>query len=53
VDDEEMVGETAKIVLERQGHIGGVAQEGGRALKNFCADPDKFDVVITDLTMPR
>ena len=48
-----MVGETAIMVLERQGHTVEVAREGGRALENFRADPDKFGVVVTDLTMPR
>lgn len=53
VDDEVMVSETAKMVLERQGYTVETTLNGPEALERFRANPDKYDLVITDLTMPK
>ncbi len=53
VDDEDMIVEMGREMLERLGyHV--TAQNGSvDALETFRAQPDKFDLVITDLTMPN
>jgi len=53
VDDEEMIVNMATLTLERIGcevvaHTNSVA-----ALEAFRADPSRFDLVITDQTMPK
>lgn len=53
VDDEVMVSETAKMILERQGYTVETTLNGPEALEKFRANPDKYDLVITDLTMPK
>jgi CheY-like chemotaxis protein len=53
VDDEESLLVAGKGLLERYGHEVTVKTDGAEALEAFRADPDGFDVVITDQTMPR
>ena len=53
VDDEESLLVAGKGLLERYGHEVTVKTDGAEALEAFRADPDAFDVVITDQTMPR
>ncbi len=52
VDDEEMLAEMDKTMLERLGYEVTVQTASGEALALFERDPDQFDAVITDQTMP-
>jgi PAS domain S-box-containing protein len=52
VDDEESLVRLARRVLERVGYEVEACVEAGDALTRFGADPEGFDVVITDLSMP-
>jgi len=53
VDDEPAVRELARTVLERAGGAVTLASDGQEALEAIEADPERFDVVLLDLTMPR
>jgi CheY-like chemotaxis protein len=53
VDDEETVGDILKHVLERLGYKVAVKYNGLEALELFKSDPDQFDIVITDMIMPK
>ncbi len=52
VDDEEILAEMGKHMLERLGYHVTVRKSSLEALKTFQNQPDQFDVVITDQTMP-
>jgi signal transduction histidine kinase/ActR/RegA family two-component response regulator len=53
VDDEPMVRDVAEAILRRQGLTVVTATDGEDAVRVFSADPDRFAVVLLDLTMPR
>ena len=53
VDDEQAIAETGKQVLEALGYKVAAKTSGIEALEAFRAHPDKFDLVITDQTMPN
>ncbi|MBT3260409.1 MAG: response regulator, partial [Deltaproteobacteria bacterium] len=53
VEDEVDILEALQNLLVRQGYSVTPFTEGISALKAFKADPDKFDLVITDMTMPK
>jgi len=53
VDDEEGVVFAGKKMLERLGYRVITCRDGLDALDIFRADPEGFDLVITDQTMPR
>ena len=53
VDDEFMIADTMKIMMEQLGYKVKAFTESSRALEVFESDPDAFDLVITDMTMPR
>jgi signal transduction histidine kinase/ActR/RegA family two-component response regulator len=53
IDDEPMVRDVADAILRRQGLTVVTAADGIEALQIFSADPDRFAVVLLDLTMPR
>ena len=53
VDDEEMLLELGKEILESLGHAVTVRKSSREALVTFQNQPDLFDVVITDQTMPE
>lgn len=53
VDDEKLLCTTNKRMLERLGYQVTVKLCGVDALDLFSRQPDQFDVVITDQTMPR
>jgi PAS domain S-box-containing protein len=53
IDDEEAIAELGKEMLERCGYKVTTLTSGIEALELFKARPDKFDLVITDLTMPN
>lgn len=52
VDDEQMLAELGQTMLERLGYTVTVRMESLEALATFESQPDAFDLVITDQTMP-
>ncbi len=53
VDDEEMILELLSRTLSRLNYHVTIANSGKDALQIFEQDPDQFDLVLTDLTMPK
>ena len=53
VDDEESIVAMAKMLLARLGYDVTICRNGEEALEAFLADPRRFDLVITDQTMPK
>jgi len=53
VDDDEMISGASKIVLEREGYQVTVANDGQEALELFQKDSRAYNLIITDLTMPK
>jgi PAS domain S-box-containing protein len=52
VDDEEILAELGKELLESLGYMVVTKTNSFEALETFRADPQGFDLVITDMTMP-
>jgi len=52
VDDEILIVKMEKQRLERLGYKVTTHTSSVEAFEEFCSDPDKFDLVITDMTMP-
>ncbi len=52
VDDEPLVVDMAKAMLERLGYRVTPETDSKAALETFRAHPDRFDLVVTDMTMP-
>ena len=53
VDDEELLADLGKRLLQHLGYEVSVRTSSVEALKAFRAQPDKFDLVITDMAMPN
>jgi PAS domain S-box-containing protein len=53
VDDEPAILETSQAILERQGYKVTTFNDSLAALKSFTENPNQFDLVITDMTMPH
>ena len=53
VDDQDMIAQMEKQMLERLGYQVTARNSSIDALEAFRVQPDKFDLVITDLTMPN
>ena len=53
VDDEETIARMGKKMLERLGYDVTSRASSTDALEAFRAAPDKYDLVITDMTMPQ
>ena len=53
VDDEQPLVEIGKQMLERLGYKVDTRTSSVEALNLFTADPDRFDLVITDIVMPN
>ncbi len=53
VDDEKDILEPLQIILREQGYHITTFTEGLSALEAFKKTPEQFDIVITDLTMPK
>lgn len=53
VDDEELLVEWGQAALERLGYTVTALTDSMEALKLFSVDPSRFDLVITDQTMPK
>ena len=52
VDDEADIAELEKEMVERLGYSAKAVVESGAALALFRENPDKYDLVLTDQTMP-
>ncbi len=52
VDDEEALAFLAQNMLNHLGYQADVYTRSDQALEAFASDPDRFDLVITDQTMP-
>ncbi len=52
IDDEEILAEMGKQLLERLGYRVTVRQSSMEGLSTFQSQPEQFDLVITDQTMP-
>jgi two-component system cell cycle sensor histidine kinase/response regulator CckA len=53
VDDEPMIRDVAQAILQRLGLDSVLATDGDEAVRLFAAEPDRFAVILLDLTMPR
>ncbi|HOI05944.1 MAG TPA: response regulator [Deltaproteobacteria bacterium] len=53
IDDEDMVLSSLNRALEKYGYRVSAMKDPLEALELFSRDPGRFDLVITDLTMPR
>jgi PAS domain S-box-containing protein len=53
VDDEPIISEMVRRILERYGYKTEIYNSGLAALKAFKSQPDKYDMLISDLTMPQ
>lgn len=53
VDDEEALVFLATRILERDGFVVSGYTDPEEALSRFIAEPDAFDMLITDMSMPR
>ncbi len=53
VDDETDLILAIQEILEQQGYKVATFKDGLSALKAFSKDPDFFELIITDMTMPR
>ncbi len=53
VDDELQIVEMEKQLLEKLGYRVAVETSSSEALETFARQPDQFDLVITDMTMPQ
>jgi PAS domain S-box-containing protein len=52
VDDEEMIARLGETALRRSGFTVTSFTNGQEALAAFLAEPGRYDIVVTDLTMP-
>lgn len=52
VDDEELIADMFKQMLENVGYTVTAMSDSKKALAAFQASADKFDLIITDQTMP-
>ncbi|WP_300459596.1 response regulator [Desulfobacula sp.] len=53
VDDETDILHSLQQIMERQGYKVTPFRDGKSALQAFAKNPDQFDLIITDMTMPR
>ena len=53
VDDEPLIREMAREILENQGFCVSEASDGQEGLELFIDNPNRFDLIILDLVMPR
>jgi CheY-like chemotaxis protein len=53
IDDEEILAEMGRSMLERLGYNVVVQTDSAQALRDFAEHPGEVDLVITDQTMPK
>ena len=51
-DDEDSVRALTAAILRRQGHTVVAVESGDEALRRFTAEPDRFQLLLLDITMP-
>lgn len=52
VDDETDIRDAVQKVFQKKGFLVDVADDGDEGLKLFMAHPDKYQLIITDISMP-
>jgi PAS domain S-box-containing protein len=52
VDDETLLVEMTERILNRLGYVAETATDPGAALETIRAEPARYDLILTDLTMP-
>lgn len=52
VDDDESIVALVRLQLERFGYAVSTCSSGGEALELFTLNPEKFDLIISDMGMP-
>ena len=52
VDDEESIREVTQAILNRKGFVVESASDGQKAFDLFKANPNKYNLIVTDLSMP-
>jgi len=52
VDDEESIREVTQAILKRKGFAVESASDGKNAFDLFTANPNKYNLIVTDLSMP-
>ncbi len=52
IDDEKVLLDANKRAFEKLGYVITACDDGKQAMQIFKENPDKFDLVITDMTMP-
>lgn len=53
VDDEKAIRDVSEEILTSHGYDVTVFENGSQALSEFGKDPNKYDLIITDMTMPK
>lgn len=53
IDDEQQIIDIEQQILERLGYKVTSKTDSQEALEEFATQPDRFDLVITDMTMPK
>ena len=53
VDDESNILEVSRLILEQQGYKVSSFKDGHSAFKTFSQNPKRFDLIITDMAMPK
>lgn len=53
VDDEPAIVQVQKLNMERLGYVVEICTSSNDALDKFVNEPSKFDMLITDMTMPK
>ena len=53
IDDEESIVKIEQKILERLGYKVTAMVSSEKALQTFSSQPDQFDLIITDMTMPQ
>ena len=52
VDDEDVMAELGQGILGRLGYTVTAMTDSEKALESFCEDPTRYDVIVTDQSMP-
>lgn len=53
VDDEPVLTDIGKLMLEKLGYRVETVNDASDAVDLFCREPDKYQLVISDMTMPK
>lgn len=52
IDDEQSIAKLGQLMLEKLGYQAQAETDPKRALEIFASDPERFDLIVTDMTMP-